>query len=201
VRLTQRQLAAVLALARRRPPPPTPPLCAAPTTRGRRAWARPAPHNAVSAHAAGGSGGARVHRCHAVQGATTTRAPHARSLTTPPCCRAAAASCVCVCVCVCVCPAPASTRCAVTPPGFMTAHGSTVPCPPGSFREGWAPPGAAGACVSCGQGVFGAASDSLLVFDAATEAATQLPVAADEGACCEYACALFRHAHSYPAHG
>lgn len=73
----------------------------------------------------------------------------------------------------------------MTPPGFVTANGTTSRCADGSYRDGWAPAEAAGACVSCGQGMFGSNNEQIDLYDPVTEAISLLPVATDSTGCCE----------------
>jgi hypothetical protein len=75
---------------------------------------------------------------------------------------------------------------AVTPPGFFTANGTTQQCPPASFRAEWLPPDLASACIPCGEGVFGIATEALTVIDPVTQASSTIAVQAEDTGCCKY---------------
>lgn len=73
----------------------------------------------------------------------------------------------------------------VTPPGYKTVNGATVPCEDGSFRSGWANAGAATSCTSCGTGMFALKTDRLVQYDVDTYMPTNIPVTTSEEDCCE----------------
>lgn len=74
---------------------------------------------------------------------------------------------------------------AVTPPGFKTVNGSTVPCESGAYREGWLPPELASSCTSCGSGIFADKTDRVMQYDLVTMAPSYLPVTTSSGDCCK----------------
>jgi hypothetical protein len=52
----------------------------------------------------------------------------------------------------------------VTPPGYYTVEGVTLPCPDHTYREGWVPAAQAGNCTSCGEGVLADKTDRLVQY-------------------------------------
>jgi hypothetical protein len=71
----------------------------------------------------------------------------------------------------------------VTPPGYKTVGGATVPCGANEFRDGWASAGQATSCSSCGSGVLVDASDVVLSYDPDSGAATEIAVATSAEFC------------------
>lgn len=74
---------------------------------------------------------------------------------------------------------------AVTPPGYKTANGVTVPCEAGSYRSGWAVVGQALTCVSCGAGVRAEKTDRITRYDPASNVPELVPVTTQPDDCCE----------------
>lgn len=75
---------------------------------------------------------------------------------------------------------------AVTPPGFKTANGVTVPCESGSYRSGWAPAGLAQTCISCGVGVFADKTDRVTQYNLVTNVVELVAVTSDSNDCCKF---------------
>lgn len=73
----------------------------------------------------------------------------------------------------------------MTPPGYKTANGVTVPCEAGSFRSGWAVAGQAQTCVSCGAGVRAEKTDRITRYVPATNVPELVPVTTQPDDCCE----------------
>lgn len=73
----------------------------------------------------------------------------------------------------------------MTPPGYKTANGTTVPCEDGSFRSGWAPLGLATTCTSCGTGVRASKTDRVLKYDLASNAPIQVEITTSSDDCCK----------------
>ena len=73
----------------------------------------------------------------------------------------------------------------MTPPGFKTVNGSTVPCEPGAYRDGWVPAEQAARCTSCGSGVSADKTDRVIQYDLVTGALSYLPVTTSASDCCE----------------
>jgi hypothetical protein len=83
---------------------------------------------------------------------------------------------------VCVCHA------AVTPPGYKTANGVTVPCEAGAYRSGWTAPGLATSCVSCGVGVFADKTDRIIQYNLVTNQVEFVAVTTEPDDCCKCCC-------------
>lgn len=75
---------------------------------------------------------------------------------------------------------------AVTPPGFYTVpgSGSTLKCPAGSFRAGWAAAGAASECEPCGVGVS-AITDAFVEDLSPANISTSIAVTTLSSSCCK----------------
>ena len=71
----------------------------------------------------------------------------------------------------------------MTPPGYKTVGGETVPCGPNEFRDGWVSAGRATSCSSCGSGARMDKSDAVLAYDPETGAATEVAVATTADFC------------------
>lgn len=78
---------------------------------------------------------------------------------------------------------------AVTPPGYKTLNGTTVPCEAGSYRSSWTP--GAPSCSSCGSGVAADKTDRIIQYDLLTGAMAYVPVTTAPDDCCE--CAFVWH--------
>jgi hypothetical protein len=76
--------------------------------------------------------------------------------------------------------------CAVTPPGYRTVNGVTVPCGDNEFRADWKPLGEATTCTSCGVGVKMTKTDRLVMYDPMTYNELQIEVATSSDDCCKY---------------
>jgi len=79
----------------------------------------------------------------------------------------------------------AAAAAAVTPPGFKTSGGATVPCGDNEFRADWKSAEEATTCSSCGKGVYASKTDQIMVYDIenATEKAFAVTSTADD--CCK----------------
>jgi hypothetical protein len=73
----------------------------------------------------------------------------------------------------------------LTPPGFYTAAGETIKCPPGSYRPDWKPPGEATSCVPCGAGVLADATDRVTKYAIGGIEAQEVAVATSPEDCCK----------------
>lgn len=75
----------------------------------------------------------------------------------------------------------------MTPPGFYTVpgSGSTLKCPSGSYRAGWAAAGAAAACESCGAGVS-AITDAHVEDLSPGNISTLIAITTLSSSCCEW---------------
>lgn len=73
----------------------------------------------------------------------------------------------------------------MTPPGYKTANGVTVPCEAGSFRSGWAAPGQAQTCTSCGAGVRTEKTDRIMRYNLVSNVIELVPVTTQPDDCCE----------------
>lgn len=86
---------------------------------------------------------------------------------------------LCHCVTVsCYCPVPA-----VTPPGFYSDGGDTLPCPDGSFRSDWKPPAEATTCTNCGTGVLTAKTDRVTNYNISSGEEISIPVTTSASDC------------------
>lgn len=86
---------------------------------------------------------------------------------------------LCCCVTVsCYCPVPA-----VTPPGFYSDGGDTLPCPDGSFRSDWKPPAEATTCTNCGTGVLTAKTDRVTNYNISSGEEISIPVTTSASDC------------------
>lgn len=81
---------------------------------------------------------------------------------------------------VCCC----DTFAAVTPPGYYTVEGVTLPCHDHTYREGWVPAAQAGNCTSCGEGVLAEKTDRLVQYFS-NNSDVLLPVTSSAQDCCE----------------
>jgi hypothetical protein len=84
---------------------------------------------------------------------------------------------LCHCVSHC-CPVSA-----VTPPGFFTDGGDTLPCPDGTFRSDWKPPAEASTCTSCGTGVLAAKTDRVTSYNISSGEEISSPVTTSASDC------------------
>jgi len=77
------------------------------------------------------------------------------------------------------------TAMAVTPPGYYTANGATLPCPAGTFRADWLPASQASSCTSCGVGVKADKTDRVTrYFVNGSSLEVAVTTSADD--CCEW---------------
>jgi len=75
---------------------------------------------------------------------------------------------------------------AVTPPGYYTANGATMPCPAGTFRADWLPASQASSCTSCGVGVKADKTDRITQY-LVDGSSVEIAVTTSTEDCCEWA--------------
>jgi len=81
--------------------------------------------------------------------------------------------------------------CAVTPPGYKTTNGTTVPCGDGEYRPDWRPATAASRCLECGEHIMSYPLDQIVQYAITVDAnATQVAVRASAASCCECLCSV-----------
>lgn len=86
----------------------------------------------------------------------------------------------------------ASLEDCLTPPGFFTAAGETVQCPPGSYRPDWKAAGQAADCVPCGQGLLAEGTDRVTKHGLGGNLTQEVAVSTSPEDCCEF-CAWLLH--------
>lgn len=70
----------------------------------------------------------------------------------------------------------------MTPPGYYTASGATLPCPAGHFRADWLPASQASSCTSCGVGVKADQTDRVTRY-LANGSSVEVPVTTSADDC------------------
>jgi hypothetical protein len=75
----------------------------------------------------------------------------------------------------------------VTPPGYKTTNGATLPCADGEYRSTWARPAIAAACDACGAGIGSEAQEELVQYALTPDATPRsILVRAQVESCCEW---------------